>query len=87
MIVVDSVEDAARLIRELPAATSHQGIRRVQTVARLMDLSETRRLFLLLRAAGVYRFVPPEYVVLRHALEPLDGRHIISELTSQVALF
>ena len=33
MIVVDSVEDAAgrRFIRELPAATSHQGIRRVQT--------------------------------------------------------
>jgi hypothetical protein len=87
MIVVDSVEDAATRIRELPSAATHRGVRRVQTVVRLMEVSEAHRLFRALRATGIYRFVPPEYVVLRHGLEPLDGRHLISELTSQVAFF
>jgi hypothetical protein len=72
---------------KLPAAPCHQGIKGVQTVIRLIGLLEAQRLFLALRVKGIYRIVPPEYIVMRHALEPLDGWNLLSELTSQAILF
>jgi hypothetical protein len=87
LIVLDSLEEAARHIQALPAAPCHEGIRGVQTVIRLISLLEAQRLLLALRAKCIYRIVPPEYVVMRHALEPLDGRSLLSELTGQAILF
>jgi Acyl-CoA reductase (LuxC) len=87
LIVLDNLEEAARHIQALPAAPCHQGLKGVQTVIRLTSLGDAQRLFLALRAKGVYRIVPPEYVVMRHAFEPLDGRNLLYELTSQAILF
>lgn len=36
--------------------------------------------------AGVYRAVPPRYFVARHALEPLDGQHLLALLTRQTVM-
>ena len=74
------------LIADLPKARSHRHIKKVQTVLRLTSLDEARELMVQLRKVGVYRMVSPAFTILRHPCEPLDGRHIIGELTQQMVL-
>jgi len=87
LIVVGDLDEVAERIAALPAAPCHKEIRRVQTVVRFTGIEEAKKLASLLRPFGIYRIVPPEYVMLRHALEPLDGRHLIAELTRQMVVF
>lgn len=87
LITVPDLEAAAERIAGLPAAPCHREIKQVQTILRLAGLDEVTHLLRLLRPrGGVYRVVPPEHVVIRHALEPLDGQHLLALLTRQTAL-
>lgn len=86
IIVMDQMKDVPALIAGLPKAQSHRSIKKVQTVLRLTSLDEARDLMTELRKVGVYRIVPPAYTILRHPCEPLDGRHIIGQLTRQIVL-
>jgi hypothetical protein len=87
IISLPDLAGVADHIAALPSAPCHGEIARVQTILRLARLDELRQIMRSLRGrGGVYRAVPPEYVVFRHALEPLDGQHLIALLTRQMVL-
>jgi hypothetical protein len=87
LIVVPDLETVGERIAALPSAPCHGEIDQVQTIIRIARLDEMAHLIQDLRShGGVYRVVPPEHVVVRHPLEPLDGQHLIALLTRQTVL-
>jgi len=87
LIAVADVSAVADRIAALPSAPCHRGVEGVQTVIRLATDEEMEELLRRTRSRGhPYRIVPPEHVMVRHALEPLDGRHLLSAFTRQTVL-
>jgi len=88
IVVIPTLEAAADRIARLPSAPCHAGVKQVQTVIRLTHLDDAQRLIQLLRrqGCGIYRSVPPDYVALRHPLEPMDGHHLLGLLTRQLVV-
>lgn len=81
MIAVDTMEEAADLIRTLPARKCHKGIEKVGTVGYAMDFENAQKCAHLLSGCGVYRIVPVTGIFGRGSFEPADGVCIPREYT------
>jgi hypothetical protein len=86
LIVLPDLSSAEELIRSLPERPTHREIQRVQTILSLGGPDFMRRNIDVARRVGAYRVIDEAFVLRRHVLEPLDGRHLLNEFTRQIAV-
>lgn len=81
MVVVETLDDALNLVRELPSNPAYAGVDRVQTLAVAVSRSSLERILKSLHALGVYRVVPLGESYMRTPREPFDGVYMASAFT------
>lgn len=84
MISVRSMDDAERMIAELPKRPSYAGIDRVQTIGMAVAEPMKEDRSMRISRLGVYRILPVGDMYLRSALEPYDGISLASLFTFMV---
>lgn len=82
--VVDSYEEAVKLLHGTPLLPSHEGVANVQTVFSYTAAESGLRLMSLLRHIGVTRVVSPDAAFARDTAEPMDGIGLIRHFTREV---
>ncbi|WP_274364020.1 acyl-CoA reductase [Paenibacillus thermotolerans] len=82
--VVDSFEEAIKLLHGIPSLPSHEGVANVQTVFSYTSAESGLRLMNLLRHIGVTRIVSPDAAFVRDAAEPTDGVGLIRHFTREI---
>ncbi|MET0190057.1 MAG: acyl-CoA reductase, partial [Pseudonocardia sediminis] len=88
IVAVPDLDAAADRIAAQPSGPCHTGVVAVQTLLTFCSTAEAEHVATGLRRRGApaFRIVPPARVMLRHALEPLDGRHLLAAFTRQTVL-
>lgn len=76
LVVVDSLGECVRFVRELPKITGYGGVDKVQTVAFWVSEEKVNSYVRELVSTGVYRIVPLGESFLRTPSEPYDGEYI-----------
>ena len=84
LVVVESVESAADLIKRVPNMASFNGIDRVQTVGVSLAEKDREEALWAFASTGAYRLVPIEDMFMRSASEPYDGTTLASLFTYAV---
>lgn len=78
LVVVESLEGAASVIKSIPSMAAFAGIDKVQTVGLSLPESMREEALWALASTGVYRIVPIEDMFMRSASEPYDGMTLAS---------
>ena len=84
LVVVEDVDQAARLVAQLPAMAAYRGVDKVQTVGLSLPDALREQALWSLAPLGVYRIVPIQDMFMRSAAEPYDGTPLASLFTYAV---
>lgn len=84
VVRVDTLEEAAALIRALPGDPAFRGVDKVQTVGAAVREGSLPGLLDLMAWAGVYRVVPLGDMYMRSSVEPYDGVSLPESFTYRV---
>ena len=85
-IVVEKLDEIAILINKISQNETHKSVKKIQTILVFGDDIFAKKIISLAKKVSAYRVIDHNYVFRRHTMEALDGKHLVSEFTFQIAV-